>query len=348
MKKRGKTKRSQSGIIAVVLIILLVLAGIVVVWNVVYGLIKKSSNNVQIDTMINRVDVESTKFYTTGRILVNVKSNSQENINRINIILKLKDGSSKIIEKNVTVRPMETIPVLIYSNETNLSNAQVISVSTVPIFGNQLGIEAKETTPQIDSSGNRVLELPDKLISWWKFDSDARDSVGNNHGTLYGHANIQNNALVLDGIDDYVQTPNIATKGNNESVSLWVKYSSPSASNVFFSQSWLRRLFTGTWVFVDTGNIYYSPSSEGSTDGNWHQVAYTLNATYIKTYVDGTIKSSILITNPMADETGYWWIGKLCAGSSCNNYFNGNIKNVMIFNRTLSEDEIRGIYLNQK
>ncbi len=349
MKKMVKDKHSQSGIIAVVLIILLVLAGVVVVWNVVYGLIKKSSSEVQIDTMINRVEVASTKFYATGRTLINVKSNAQTDINKVNIILNLKGGESRIIEKSITIRPMETIPMIVYSNETNLSNSQIISISAVPVFGSKLGMEAKETSPQLDSNGNRILDSPEGIISWWKFDSDARDSVGRNHGTMYGNANIQNSALVLDGSGDYVETSVISTLGKSESASLWIKHAPGGSDYVFFCQDWTRRLYGDVWVFVDNSNIYYYPSANGVNDGNWHHVAYTIDGTRIISYIDGVSKSTNNLNgNYMRDITGYWWFGRLCGGSSCSYYFNGNIKNVMIFNKTLSADEIMGTYLNQK
>ncbi|MBI5772953.1 MAG: DUF1553 domain-containing protein, partial [Verrucomicrobia bacterium] len=52
-----------------------------------------------------------------------------------------------------------------------------------------------------------LLPLP---IARWSFERDARDSVGNLHGELFGDANIRNGRLILNGTDAHVRTAPLA------------------------------------------------------------------------------------------------------------------------------------------
>ncbi len=65
----------------------------------------------------------------------------------------------------------------------------------------------------------------------------------------------------------------------------------------------------------------------------------------VKLYIDGILSNTSLIG---ADgEIKYNYIG-LNQAINYGDYFNGEIDNVMIFNKVLSEKEIKAIYENQR
>jgi len=58
---------------------------------------------------------------------------------------------------------------------------------------------------KIDTGDVDCIEtLMDSSISYWKFDGNFLNGVGNNHGTKQGNAKVDSNVLVLDGNGDYV------------------------------------------------------------------------------------------------------------------------------------------------
>ncbi|MCA9079340.1 MAG: DUF1553 domain-containing protein [Planctomycetaceae bacterium] len=61
------------------------------------------------------------------------------------------------------------------------------------------------TARMLDSAAPMSIDL--KPIARWDFDDDARDAVGELHGTLQGNARIEDGALVLDGSSQMVTQP---------------------------------------------------------------------------------------------------------------------------------------------
>src|SRR5262249_12075792 len=59
-------------------------------------------------------------------------------------------------------------------------------------------------------------------IGRWTFDSDARDSVGNLHGTLRRPARIANGRLVLNGRGASVETESLASDLKEKTLEAWV------------------------------------------------------------------------------------------------------------------------------
>jgi len=72
------------------------------------------------------------------------------------------------------------------------------------------------------------------LVAHWKFDDDAEDSAGDNHGSVKGDAVFTtgkfNNALSFDGVDDYVDLPQETTNQLKDlsqgTIAFWFKFDS--------------------------------------------------------------------------------------------------------------------------
>ncbi|MBI4439939.1 LamG domain-containing protein [Candidatus Woesearchaeota archaeon] len=85
---------------------------------------------------------------------------------------------------------------------------------------------------------------------------------------------------------------------------------------------------------------------DGATNGKWHTGALTKRGIEYTTYLDGqklANKSSVVNQTSLSSFN----IGRLNRLSGASGFFNGTIDEVMIFNRSLSPEQIRAIYLNQ-
>ena len=200
------------------------------------------------------------------------------------------------------------------------------------------------------------------LVGYWPFDEGSgtivKDYSGNgNNGTLCNGSTcgVQGptwttgkvgGALSFDGVDDYVYIPyslSLNLPRNNESVFLWIKHNSNYV--LFQSSSWNRRLFATVWTFYDASNQHYNVNAGSPNDNTYHFVGYTVVNNTVKTYKDGDfVASASRSVNAVGPASSYWWLGRVCSGSSCSLYYSGLIDEVRIYNRALSDSEIKALY----
>ena len=202
-------------------------------------------------------------------------------------------------------------------------------------------------------------------IAHWKFDetsgTTALDCVGDNNGTVHGATWTTgqiDGALSFDGVDDYVDC------GNDESlditdeitVSAWVY------SDDFHQHGMVvvKNPVNSVWEFF----FEASPTGEGQSglkwrgdsligivankpsDSQWHHILATQDGTLAKIYIDG-IESASGTISALGSSSGTVNIGRFDSGvpTSWIYYFNGKIDDVRIYDKALSAEEIRRLYL---
>jgi len=162
-------------------------------------------------------------------------------------------------------------------------------------------------------------------------------------------------ALSFDGVDDYVEVPDSESLNITSAITIsaWVYYKeNPSEWPAFVSKYssskgyllWQRtnlKIAFGVWD--ESGNEHYA--GEIILTEGWHHLVGvydpSLPSDNVKLYVDGKQ------TGVTSDFTGKISVSPnpLYIGRVMDLYFNGIIDEVRIYNRALSEEEIKSLYL---
>ena len=192
---------------------------------------------------------------------------------------------------------------------------------------------------------------PAGMVAWWPGDDHPNDIIGGNDGTLVGGATytggMVNEAFSLDGNGDYVSAP--FSQEGPFTVDAWVKANSidqASYTSIFASGN------PGEYDpyfqidFDAFGNYRFHGGSDafhvqiGAATTSYQHIAVTYDGTTVRTYLDGTLQNSGAWPGaPLRFTTA-----KLGANRDLNKTFDGDMDEVEIFNRALTEAEIRAIY----
>lgn len=214
--------------------------------------------------------------------------------------------------------------------------------------------------------------LANGMVAYYPFCGNANDgSVNANNGTVIGatltsdrFGNL-NSAYTFNGTSDYIQTnlTSILPVGNSSrSISYWMQSQS--------SQQYMTVLGYGNnnenykdfhiWHNWNCNGINFNISNAASTystgnlNNNWNHFVLVfdnslgINITNVKLYENGVLLSNICTTYGNGDiDTGNLYpltIGKYHAVNL--HYFNGNIDDIGLWNRALSQQEITNLFNN--
>jgi hypothetical protein len=199
---------------------------------------------------------------------------------------------------------------------------------------------------------------------WWKFDEangNALDSSGNGlTGTPTGTSIVAGkygNARTFTAANsDVVKIGDVLDMGlDNFTTSAWIKTSSAN-NGMLVSKAWESPYygmtytgFGGGFINCDLNNGTGTKTVQSSTtvgDDTWHHVACVFNRSgNMEVFIDGVSRGTTSISSDSAVDitnSSYLSIGGNCSpgGSSCGNYFQGQLDNVLIYNARLSQHQI--------
>ena len=203
------------------------------------------------------------------------------------------------------------------------------------------------------------------LVLWLKFNEGSGNiaydsSFYNNHGTIYGATWTDGKfgkALSFDGVDDYINCGDIdAIDGASKiTVTAWIKWEG-KVGGLTVSREFHRKhyvyAFGGGWKDHKARFWIYDGSWKNSgdsitdiDDGNWYFIVGVYDGEYLRLYVDGVEESN----NYIGSTTLYANDEPVIIGSSRGTaeFWNGIIDEVRIYNRALSENEIKMLYYNR-
>ena len=174
------------------------------------------------------------------------------------------------------------------------------------------------------------------------------DLSGNgNNGTLVngvGYNNANNGSMVFDGVNDYVnigQPPSLSNIGSNFSIQCYVKWNG-------VGNSWqgivTKGRNTSNWYGLWVNNSQFA---FGVLGGNFFSNTISANTWYYACITNGNLGRRIYInglqsaSNPT--QINFDPVADLVVGFAQNTaeWFNGNISQVSIYNRALSQQEVR-------
>jgi hypothetical protein len=184
--------------------------------------------------------------------------------------------------------------------------------------------------------------------------STVADSTSkNNNGTITGAAWTSSGkigkALSFDGTNDYADLPVSDITYTAGTVLVWFNRTGPSISSF---EMIAEEYVNGSRYYIVTdpsGNILFRSGPNVQVDagdytnGEWYLAALSWNSSKYSCYVNGSKiineANTTLAYSPESFQIG--------AQNGNSVFFNGRIDNMMIYNRILTDSEIKFIYFNQ-
>jgi len=220
-------------------------------------------------------------------------------------------------------------------------------------------------------------DLASGLVGYWTFDGpqmydNVADSSGQgNHGSLAGQTStttvpgVIGQALSFDGADDYTLisssvsgSSSLDMTGKSWTQSVWVKWDgtlysrgiitfsdSASHTNGITNSNQANYGRFGAESYTGTGGTLYSACTTiNPVAGIWYYVTGTWDGTNVRTYVNGSLCATSSSGSSDYDFSG----DQLSIGGKRPNHneelWGGNIDEVRIYNRSLSQAEITDLY----
>lgn len=243
-------------------------------------------------------------------------------------------------------------------------------------------LSAIEIQSLYELKSNQTQIVPSGLVGHWKLDettgTDVIDYASSNNGSfklksgsttpVNSVPGVVGTALLFDGSGSNqtaVYLPDDAYDTMSEgSITAWINWDGTSGFEGIFTMGPGGRGFElGTsddgkiemWTNTGPGcadTLRYKTNGRPITPNTWHHVAYTVDGTGNKIYIDGVqytdisnpgmaSKQIFFSTCADAGATTNYYIGRTEAGGE---YFKGNIDDVRLYNRALSDSEVEEIY----
>ncbi|NIP40241.1 MAG: hypothetical protein GTN39_01825 [Candidatus Aenigmarchaeota archaeon] len=200
-------------------------------------------------------------------------------------------------------------------------------------------------------------------VAFWHFDEGsgdlASDGSGNaNHGTIQGAAwttGLSGSALLFDGINDYIDAGSGTTLDITDAVTMsaWVYPKILSGTRKVVDKNWDRY---GMEIAGDAFRVQYRNDSNDVNTIDTYYDFPSANQWYFLTAVIDSVNKNVsyyvngecagdcsreFIGNSIHSTTGSLYVGTTAAA---NNFFNGTIDEVRIYDRALTPGEIMNNY----
>ena len=216
-------------------------------------------------------------------------------------------------------------------------------------FANNAPIVTDGLVFYVDAGNSK--SYPDSGTTWG-------DLVGGNDGTfepaagpVYDSAN--GGSIVFDGADDYVDFTDNFTLTNNITVSAWIKTNTNIQTTIIGKYQYAtndRSWYIGTYtngsslqVILSSDGINFNRYICGNiNDGNWYHVSFSFSSGLVKMYIN-SIQQTITQIGSNTITTLYDYTDSIEVGSvgdGISNFFDGNISNIKIYNKVLTNSEV--------
>jgi PGF-pre-PGF domain-containing protein len=158
-------------------------------------------------------------------------------------------------------------------------------------------------------------------------------------------------AFEFDGEDDCIDIGNDNSLRLNTSLTVagWTYPISATNADIVTQAAQSYRTYFGSDRYIslrlNTNDVILSTTKTVPLNTWTFFFAATWNTTEVRIYINGLLNNSADYSGTFAQRSDNLGVG--CNLAGLNNYFNGTIDEVMVFNRPLSADEIYSIYSNR-
>jgi hypothetical protein len=254
-----------------------------------------------------------------------------------------------------------------------VSNSEFSQTDSLLIVGQNCCVDyITDTVTVYDTIDRDGKGLPDdNLVSYYPFQNNAHDlGSSGNDATVHGarlttdRNGVENSAYYFDGKDDYLLIPDSLAITSNFTISFWAKSEKANGtSNIITDGSTnlggndFLINFRGDEIGIRADKSgkslnleYSSPSGLTGLDilNKWVHVTWTMNPDHSKIYLNGEEKAHI---NTPGTNLGYHdgesYIGARKVWTDPDNFFQGSLDEIRIYDRELSGDEVQTLYSGQ-
>ncbi|MCB0518130.1 MAG: LamG domain-containing protein [Lewinellaceae bacterium] len=211
-------------------------------------------------------------------------------------------------------------------------------------------------------------ELEEGLIAHYTFNHcDARDDTGNgSDGALYGEpgcaCGVEDDAIWLDGVDDFIEFPGRVNRCFNTTDFTVSFYFKPAKYSVFQQSLLAKRAECDTYNMLDlqldltrrevntavyeSPEVYFKDISPELPATDWMHYALVRRGTHAYTYINGQPRregrrcSGVDIDN----EAVLSFANSPCTSSGRSVRFKGALDELRVYDRALSDTEILALY----
>lgn len=347
--------RGLSEVIVSLIVITLSIVAIVIVWVVVNNLISSGSAEIDVGKFTLDMKIKSVVSKPDG---VDVTVKRESGIGEVSAIkFFFSDGiTAQGFQEATAIKELD--------EETfHLNYSGIIKkVSIAPVLGSGSNAQTIDVKDSIDESTPFMAGVKklDGLVSWWRFEGNVNDEKGINNG-------VNNGATLTTGkfgqgynfIQDtdvitVTDTPSLRLENSNMTIIAWINIvDNNTMSYILSKQPYIGNgyglgISSTPKYFFKIGDNLAMAGINALPKNNWiHLVGSrsvipgVKNST--KVYLNGNLDKEVFTILSSALTTGDDLIigNENVYGSSA---FNGTIDEVMIFNRSLSDDEIKAMY----
>jgi hypothetical protein len=268
----------------------------------------------------------------------------------------LDSGDYGDLKKGDIIKAMEKTHSAVQHEEQSQKDLEK-SIEKLEDALEALGVEPEPEPPPLDPN----------LIAWWKLDDgqgySATDVLGISNGTLYGNTQwvpgrIGPTALSFDGSGDYVDCGNDSSLNlgtSNFTISAWINVRSvpvglcPGIVSKWqdLNNRWYFHVFGPDYIqFTSKTNgnfVYYVNTDHFLSFNQWYHVCFVADGLG-KIYVNGQDRTTGVSYTPASLSNNATLKIGYNGYTGSQQYFDGMIDDVRIYDRALSAAEVQALY----
>jgi len=211
---------------------------------------------------------------------------------------------------------------------------------------------------------DQLSSLRSSLVLYYSFDRDEGGKVTDKsgkrsdavvRGAKYTSSGKRGGAYEFDGVQDLIEGSKdnaLPTGRSPKTVSVWVKPQNVGGTILKYGND--SHVTAQGFCFIINGNwtiwlagYYTDVVSKGKlTQNEWNHLCVTYDSSTARIYINGRLDTSGKLSQSIPTGTNLQIGHNALSGNT--GYFNGGIDELMVFNRALSDSEVKQIYDAQK